>query len=208
MAQLACLDGQQQKSSSKGNAKPSGQVGGSPVNRYTAVFSRGSSDFVKTLKLKQLLVSMASPNCFRKKKKMQSKANQGPDYAKAEERLEFLLPDKIQEIKCLILIIYLVWFKGIKISNSDLAASGNMSPQAGTLQRATRSYKTPSASTHPPTFAHLRLAWSPVETPCPFHASLLQNADHRKRQQGVFIYIESVLISHFQQLEECPSEAQ
>lgn len=80
---------------------------------------------------------------------MQSKASQGPDYAKAEERLEFLLPDKIQEIKCLILIIYLVWFKGIKISNSDLAASGNMSPQAGTLQRATRSYKTPSASTHP-----------------------------------------------------------
>lgn len=129
---------------------------------------------------------------------MQSKASQGPDYAKAEERLEFLLPDKIQEIKCLILVIYLVLFKGIKISNSDLAASGNMSPQAGTLQRATRSYKTPSASTHPrpPTFAHLRLAWSPVETPCPFHASLLQNADHRKRQhpfsvaleQGVFIY--------------------
>lgn len=105
---------------------------------------------MKTLKLKQLLVSMVPPNCFRGKK-MQSKARQGPDYAKAEERLEFLLPDNIQEIKCLILIIYLVWFKGIKISNSDLAAHRNMSPKLAL-------FKGPPDHTRllapPPTHAH------------------------------------------------------
>lgn len=155
MAQPACLDGQQPKLSPKANSKPSRQVGGSPVNGHTIAFCRGSLDFGKTLKLQEPLVSMVLANCFRKrrrkKKKTKSKASQGPDYAKAEERLEFVLPDEIHEIKCLILIIYLVWFKGIKVSNSDLAASRNPSPQAYTLQRATISTKTPRP---PPIHTH------------------------------------------------------
>lgn len=99
------------------------------------------------LKLQQAPITTALLK--RSRKKVKSRASQDPDYAKVKEVLEFLLPDEIHGIKCLILIIYLVWFKRIKISNSGLAVTRNMSPLAGTLQRATSSYTVPvPPSTH------------------------------------------------------------
>lgn len=93
--------------------RPLRQVGGSLVNKPTAVFCRGASFWGKTQMLQHPAFTTVPPN---PSQKLQFQGPAGIQIVmKLRKHQSFRVLDKTHEIKCLILIIYLVWFKRIKI---------------------------------------------------------------------------------------------